>query len=167
MAMRKTNRKSMPPKVDTGFDRQLDYAEDRLRLFEKQVDQEPWKTAHVEAMRCLAFQDALAFGIALYDLVIDLDDAIRGAVLRREVPHDPKYDVAVRKFFRWWLKPCGHVERDLLAFEKQGFVVDHADEFRKRYDEATWMLKPAGEAFDHPKMVDARDIAIDEVHAAE
>ena len=46
-----------------------------------------------------------------------------------------------------------------------GELDDASEELRTRVSEARWMLLPASEAFNHPKMVALRDAAIDEMRA--
>lgn len=145
----------------------FDQAKRRMALYRQEVGREPWKQEHDEAMKCLSFEATLACGVRLYDLCIELDEAFRDVALRAGDSAEEKKRLleASRKLFAWWLRPCEQVERELANFERKGYIVEHGQDFRKRHAEAVWMLKPAAEAFNHDRMVDARDAAIDALRA--
>jgi hypothetical protein len=143
----------------------LEAHEKRVELFEKEVEGEAWKQDHEKAMRCLAFETTLRFGIEIYDALIDFDEKVRSKVLAGHAHFDPDYDAAIHRVISWWLKPCAAVEKEIQSFRDAGFEIEQADAFRTRHADARWMLKSAGEAFDHPKMVESRDRAIDDLRA--
>ena len=135
----------------------------RLKLFQKELDAADgdWKADHELAMKVLAFESALRFGIMIFDglMELDNDEGLQAEVLRSEINaghHDPVRDLLVD-----WLKPCASVETRIQEFLAAGFQVELAGEFRKRHEEAKWILSPAKEVFNHSKMVALRDEAID------
>lgn len=138
--------------------------EQQLELYGKQAHDEPWKHEHLVAMQCISFEQLLRQGMFLFDEVMRFDEEVRGLMLRGEFKHD-RHDQNIRELVELWLKPCARIEATITCFEGLNYVVDGAAEFRKRHDEAVWILKPAGEAFDDPKMVECRDSAIDELRA--
>jgi len=137
----------------------------RLELFRQEVEAEPWKKAHAEAMDCVMFEGTLSIGIMIYESLIAADEKLRGDLLKGNCVFDPKQDENMRLLFRGWMAPCAKAEERIQALTAAGFKVENAEKFRKCYDEARWMLLPAGEAFDDPKMVECRDKAIDDLRA--
>jgi hypothetical protein len=140
---------------------------ERLRLYEREVEDEPWKKDHIRAMKCRSFEELLQFGIMIYDGLIRADEVLRNEVLSGRMAHDPSVDRAIKELFQWWLRPCDKVEAGLLSLEREGFEVKFAADFRTRCKEARWILLPPEKAFDHPKMVALRDRAIDAMRANE
>lgn len=137
----------------------------RLRIYRDDVQQ--WKTDHHEAMECLSFEATLKHGVELYDFLIWLDEQVRHHMLKHPTEGDASILAALKKLFTLWLEPCEDVENHLRRFERKGFTVKFAKDFRVRCAEARWMTKPAGEAFDHPRVVEARDAAIDAIRSGE
>lgn len=137
-------------------------ASGRVDLFASEAA-ERWKADHRDAMACLGLEQTLALGIAIYDQLIALDLAIREAMLSREEASAVDLEVLdlLVGLIRRWLEPCQKFDRRVARFEALGFEVEGAEEFRKRWAEAKWNLKPADEAFDSPEMVALRDKAID------
>jgi hypothetical protein len=143
-------------------------AGERIQRFEQDVGEEAWKTQHAVAMRCFALQDTIASGLCLYHSLVALDEAVRDALLS-----DPKRSNAqtaavlaeIHKLFAWWLKPCSNVDRAIAELEGQGFEVDGAANFRSCYAEARWIVDE--NALSHPKMVEARDAAIDALRSGD
>lgn len=134
---------------------------DRIRTFQNEVETEPWKQEHLEAMACLSFESTLKFGLDIYEALHKVDTAVRGVILSDGKCDKEKTLKGLRLLFEWWLKPCGRVEKDLIAFEKRGFKVENADAFRKAHAECVWILKPAKEAFGDDRLIEARDQAVD------
>jgi len=137
--------------------------EKRLRLFEHEVEE--WKRDHDEAMECFDLERTLCLGIFIYDTLIKLDEEVRVGFLKGTAPFDPQYEKDIEALFEWWLKPCEAVEEKLRKFIARFGSVDRAEEFRKRHAEAKWAKMPLGEIVDHPKMVELRDKAIDDLRA--
>ena len=137
----------------------------RVDLYRSEVDQ--WKQDHEEAMACLSFEQTLQLGVSLYDFLISLDEEIRSRMLSGQMQQDAGLLKAVKALFGAWLLPCPRVEERLRKFERKGYTMKLASEFRSRCAEARWMMKPAGEAFDHQRVVDARDEAVDAIRSGE
>ena len=149
------------------IDATLAQAEGRLEYFEGEVTAEAWKHAHARAMKCRAFESTLQFGCELFDTIVEADCVLRGLMTDGALSVDPKqYEKVIRGLISWWLRPCEPLETNIREFEREFGQVEHAGEFRKRHAEALWMLKPAAQAFDDPKMVACRDKAIDELRSA-
>ena len=68
----------------------------------------------------------------------------------------------LRRVLRDWLKSGDHTERSLVEYERDYHDIASAGRFRQCVQEARWILAPAAEAFDHPRMVGLRDAAVDE-----
>jgi hypothetical protein len=141
-------------------------AEGRLRLFEEEVSREPWKVDHDEAMRCMALEETLQFGVQLYDHLVKLDEATRATTLAASAPDAAECVKLIRNLFEWWLRPGVALEREIKRMRDRGFRVDSAEAFLTRKAEAEWALAPAEDLFRHPRFVKARDAAIDECRSA-
>ncbi len=137
----------------------------RIACYRKEVESEPWKQDHEDAMDCISFQSTLEFGIGLYDFLVRIDERVRDEMLKNKASRDAKVLQIIRRLFGEWLVPCEAVNARLVDLEKKGFDVEHAAAFRKRHAEAIWMLKPASKAFADDKFVEARDEAIDALRA--
>jgi hypothetical protein len=135
-----------------------------VRRFKEDVEAEPWKVLHEQAMRCYAFQDLLKVGVNLFESFVALDEALR-LVLSKKAKRTPEETTGLlekmRFLFTWWIEPCARFERELVKLEKDFGEIEHAADFRRCYEEAKWMLADAKDALKHPKMVEARDAAID------
>ena len=144
----------------------VEFARRRVELFARDVDAESWKLDHEKAMRCLNFEEFLKNGIGTFDFIVRLDESFREQAMRaRERGEVAENEVialqATLDLMKAWLLPCEGAEQALKHFEASEFDVIGAEEFRKRREEATWMVADAKDAFAHEKIVAERDEAVD------
>jgi hypothetical protein len=138
-------------------------AQGRIRLLGEEV--EAWKRDHKVAMECLSLQETLRFGIEVYHALHRIDEELRDRALSGSVKFTEKTAKRINDFFRDWLKPGEMCVHAIAVFSKKNYHVENADEFLAAYREALWIVMPASKMFDHPKMVELRDRAIDDLRA--
>lgn len=138
-------------------------ARERLRVFAHEVEAELWKRDHDEAMRCLSFEQTLSYGVAVFDLIIKLDEVGSEAVLEEDAAMVESFHASIRALLKWWLQPCAFIESELEAFELKGYHVEAGADFRARHEEAKWILKDDALKFADPAFSELRDAAIDEL----
>jgi hypothetical protein len=88
----------------------------------------------------------------IFDLIISFDEKIR--ILSFTGRASEKGVWASEALLKRWVKDCDTYIPD-----------SRIPELKKRYEEAKWILDPADEALGHPKMVELRDQAIDDLRA--
>jgi hypothetical protein len=98
--------------------------------------EEGWKRDHDEAMHCRDFEEALAFGIAIFCALVQVDVARRHRVERGLEGPDPDEDEGMRESFRRWLRPCAQVLAALKTLEGKFGAVEGAADFRRCCEEA-------------------------------
>src|SRR5437870_2969333 len=76
-----------------------------------------WKKAHDEAMHCLDFEELLAFGLSVYNLLNRLDEVWRLKVHKHVVDYDAKVEKIIAALYARWLGPCQAVLKRLKALE--------------------------------------------------
>ena len=89
---------------------------------------ETWKPDHDLAMACVHFEDLLLKGIQSLGEIVAYHQTWQ--VLSGQVEPNLSMDQAIWDMYAWWLRPCKRVKRELRFFERQGFTVEHAAEFR-------------------------------------
>jgi hypothetical protein len=147
--------------------------EAEVKCFSKLVGSRPWKQEDTdEAMECLEIEEALSFGVSVYDRLVLIDEKIRSLALEQDLASDAvkrskgvKAVKTMKQVFKIWLGLCPEIEADIKRFEKKGYAVAFAKEFRQRHKEARWSVGKAREAFSSKKMTALRDAALEE-HAA-
>lgn len=142
--------------IDESLKRELD-------LFADQSER--WKQDHQQAMACCTFEEVLSKGVLVFDMITSADERWRAAVCAERTTYDPQVDEAVRAAYQAWLSPCEAILKDLDYFERTGFFVEHAKQFRSRWREAVGILTADDQFFAHDKLVEARDHALDELEA--
>jgi len=140
-----------------------------VRTFRCDVQGEPWKKQHEEALRCFELEDTLERGVNLFKLLVWLDEALRLAMARSPSKTTELLPLLRRleDVFQYWLKPCDAVEQVIQQFESSYGPVRNAEEFRRCHAEARWMLDDPALTMDHPKIIEARDEAIDSLRAGD
>ena len=91
---------------------------------------EAWKPDHDLAMACGQLEDLLLAGIRSLHEIAVYHQGWQKQVLSGQQNPDLAMDQAVWDMYAWWLRPCTRVKRELRFFERQGFTVEHAAEFR-------------------------------------
>lgn len=128
---------------------------------------EVWKRDHERAMACYNFQDLLEKGIAAFEFSNRVDEAYRRAVLRGEEAFDKAVNDRIAGLFISWIATGREVLRNLEAFERAGFRVEHSDAFRRCCREAEGIVAPPSDFFSDDALVMLRDDAIDAHHRGE
>ena len=96
---------------------------------------ESWQPDHDLAMACLAFEELLRAGIDSLSKIRSSHGEWQHAVMTCTAPPNLSVDQGIWDMYAWWNRPCRRVSRELRFFEKQGFEVKHADEFRAAWSE--------------------------------
>lgn len=136
-------------------------ARGEVRQYRASVYDEPWKAEHEAAKKLFSFEERLAFGVGLFQYLIQIDETWRCRVMNRECEYDQRVDTLLGKLFKWWASPRNKIERHIRKYEDLGYEVAHASEFRKCCAEAEWMITSPEKLFDRPEFVQLRDEAID------
>ena len=107
---------------------------------------ETWKPDHDLAMACVHFEDLLLKGIQSLGEIVAYHQTCQQQVLSGQVEPNLSMDQAIWDMYAWWLRPCKRVKRELRFFERQGFTVEHAAEFRdslrKLLDDRKGLVRP-------------------------
>src|SRR5882724_11200822 len=95
-------------------------ASESLNRYERRAEayEEQWNKDHDKAMRCLAFEELLAFGLSIYQFINHIDEAWRRKVHQGLMEYDPAVKNAITSLFKSWLRCCKRVEKRLTALEK-------------------------------------------------
>jgi hypothetical protein len=107
---------------------------------------EAWKPDHNLAMACGHFEDLLLKGIQSLGEIVAYHQSWQQQVLSGQQEPNLSMDQAIWDMYAWWLRPCKRVKRELRFFERQGFTVEHAAEFRdslrKLLDDRKGLVRP-------------------------
>ena len=107
---------------------------------------EAWKPDHDLAMACGSFEDLLLKGIESLLEIVSWHQGWQEQVLSGQHEPDLAMDQAIWDMYAWWLRPWKRVKRELRFFERQGFTVEHASEFRdslqKLLDDRKGLVRP-------------------------
>lgn len=107
---------------------------------------EAWKPDHDLAMACVRFEDLLQTGIESLREIEACHQGWQEQVLSGQHEPDLAMDQAIWDMYAWWLRPRQRVKRELRFFERQGFTVEHAAEFRdalqKLQDDRKHLVRP-------------------------
>lgn len=107
---------------------------------------EAWKPDHDLAMACGRFEDLLRTGIESLREIVAYHQVWQEQVLSGQHEPDLAMDQAIWDMYAWWLRPWQRVKRELRFFERQGFKVEHAAEFRdalqKLQDDRKGLVRP-------------------------
>lgn len=126
---------------------------------------ETWKVYHDHAMKCYDFEDFLGVGIALFDGITDFDERHRARVLANEVEYDPEHSATIKDAYRWWLRPCEHIQAKIDSLRADFGILKNAEEFLSRCREAKGILMEDAEFFTGETFIELRDEALDEFRA--
>ncbi len=91
---------------------------------------EAWKPDRDLAMARRQLEDLLLAGIRSLHEITAYHHTWQEQVLSGQQKPDLAMDQAIWDMYAWWLRPCTRVKWELRFFERQGFTVDHAAEFR-------------------------------------
>ncbi len=105
--------------------------DNQMACYRESIDEEPWKTAHYDAMRCMALEDCLRFGISLYENIQSHRERV--AEMKGQISGDD-FDRSMAKADELeglWMLPCTHVEAAIRHFESRHYEVSGAERFRE------------------------------------
>src|SRR5438552_3283842 len=91
---------------------------------------ESWKLNYVRAMESQAFEDWLEYGLALLAFIRRLDQRYRERVQAGTLPMSHDIAEGIHRLYETWYSPCGKLVELLAQFEREGFVIANAGEFR-------------------------------------
>ncbi len=124
-----------------------------------------WKPGLEHATACYALEFVVAQGIALFDLITRADETWRSAVLDGRVEYTKENDDSFAQAYEDWLRLCDEILPDIARAEREGFVLEKAEDLRSRVREAKGILTADEKFFVDDKFVALRDQAIDEHRA--
>jgi len=93
-------------------------------------DMESWKVDHHAAMRCRDFEGRLIFLNGLIELFFDLRGKYEASSTPGVLRYDPSLEDQMEQALERLSSACRGLESRIRDFEKQGFAVDGADDFR-------------------------------------
>lgn len=135
----------------------------RLEDYGEQV--EDWNNDHERALHCMEFELLLGHGLSLLSQVNTIDEKIRLKMFREEIEYDARFDDVLENYYKWWLKPCDKLLKELNLLEQEGFSIERAGEFRAACREVQGILTVDNQFFSGNALTDLRDQAIDEHRA--
>jgi len=94
------------------------------------VNAEAWKPAYDQAMACGQLEDLLLAGVRSLHEITAYHHGWEEQVLSGQHEPDLAMDQAIWDMYAWWMRPCTRIKRELRFFERQGFTVEYAAEFR-------------------------------------
>ena len=92
---------------------------------------ESWKLDHDRAMECHAFEDWLEYGLALLGLIRRIDQRYRDRLRSGEATISHEFVESIQHLYETWYSPCGKLLEMLAQFEREGFAIANAQEFRE------------------------------------
>lgn len=102
---------------------------------------------HETAMECLDFEGFLAFGLSLVRFVDRFDLAWQSKVRKGLIPPQKEIEDLVDAMYKAWMHPCDRVMKRIEEFEKEGFQVSGAEDFRLACREVKGILTPDEDFF--------------------
>jgi hypothetical protein len=120
--------------------------------YNRRAESEKWKKDHDEAMKCLELEEAIAFGLTIYNLMNRVDEICRLAVHKKKVPYNPDVEKNLTHAFREWFRGSKKLEKILGKFESLGYEVTGAEEFRAACREVGGILTEDEEFFAGDKL---------------
>jgi hypothetical protein len=127
---------------------------------------EKWKQDHEEVMASYSFEDLLAKGVSLFNLIVSAEERWRLEIHRGVIRYSDETYARHVELIRHWLATGERLLPNLKRFEDAGFFVKHAKRFRRCIREAQGILTPDDQFFSHDRLVEERDRAIDEARSA-
>jgi hypothetical protein len=125
------------------------------------IDQQ-WRADHVEAATCWDFEDLLRLCVEAFERINRQEEAWRRSVLRGERPYSAEEENEFIVLCGKWTEVCGKFLPPLAGFERRGFQIESAGQFRSCIREAEGILTPDAKFFVADALVRMRDAAIEE-----
>jgi hypothetical protein len=143
----------------------LELAQSKARVYRDEV--ELWKTDHEQAMLFFAFEDVVADGIRVFELVNRLDETIRTRLYQNDRECGAESLAAIDTIYDLLRRACGAIEDVLPSVEADFGAVRNAEKFRSVCHELRCMQIPDEEFFADDALVQLRDEAIDQYRGGE
>lgn len=123
--------------------------------------------AHRTAGECLDLEAVLAVGLKFHEVLADLDRDLHEAWLDGTIPFDSASERALRGLYASWLAPHSALLEAVGRFEREGYVVAHADAYRCAVRQAQGAVRDDDAAF-APEFVEQQSArAVDEFRRGE
>jgi hypothetical protein len=107
----------------------------RLDRIDREVDREPWRETHDEAMKCRNVEDALRAELALYRQIEDLDIEMRLS-WAKGAAYDADMDRRMEDALHRWVKRASTFVKVIRQCRREFGEVEGADEFLRVYRDA-------------------------------
>ncbi len=95
-------------------------------------------------------------------MLIQLEERWRAAIAAKPESYDQRAHQELDAMFAQWLAAAEKFDKMLTELESQKLVVEHAEGFRRRLRQARDISMADSEFFNHSKLVELRDAALDE-----
>jgi hypothetical protein len=93
--------------------------------------EESWKQDHRAAMACRDLEDTSAVGIAVFQLLVRVEDSWRERVFRGTEDYSAEHDHWVQGLFRLWLQVTEDVLKAIPSLEQHFSSMERAKELRE------------------------------------
>ncbi len=130
------------------------------------AEAENWKATHDVADDCLDFEELLALGNSIFDMIDRWDTVWHRKVHSMAIPFDAEAEGRIVALYRLWLGPADLMLAAIARFEAEGCEVAGAGAFRDRCGEARGLLIPDGEFFG-PELIPHQEQALAEHRGGE
>lgn len=150
-------------------ERRFNYVEARAGLYSTQceigADEDLMRDSAV-AILCFDFADLVGQGNGLYESINSLDDDWRKLVYTEAIPYVESFENRIKRLYEKWLevsrKVLGLYNRIESEFESRGFDTTPIHDLRKAVREVEGMVTDDSAFFHDAKLVELRDVAIDD-----
>ena len=139
-----------------------DFTVNLVRENLKQIENEPWKTDHAQAMRCREFEEWLKLCIETFERINRLDEGYRSSVYDKDVEYDAAWDETVLDLYRQWRHRVSGFPQVMEDLAKKYEHIEYSDEFLRCLLEVDGILTPDGEFFADGRLTELRERAIRE-----
>jgi len=130
---------------------------EQLKLYEA----ERWRVDHDAAMHCLDVENAISFGVYLFERISRADEFWQLQVFNGAALQSEEIDKGTAELYQLWAGNSDRYLTELDRLEKQGFEVVGADEFRRCCKEVRGIITDDVKFFSGDKFVELKDLAID------
>lgn len=108
---------------------------------------ESWKALHDEASTCIDFEELLALGNSAFELIDRWDVIWHQKVHAGSIPYDAEHEQEILNLYKLWMAPSEYVLQEIGRFERNGYELVGAKEFRKRCEDGRGLMSSDDDFF--------------------
>jgi hypothetical protein len=153
-------------------ERRFNYVEARAGLYCTQLEldsDEALMQDSALAILCFDFADLVGQGNSLYGSINSLDNDWRRLVYTEAIPYAESFENRIKRLYGKWLDTSTRVidlyNKIESEFLSRGFDTTPVHDLRKAVREVRGMLVDDSAFFRSAKLIELRDVAIDDVHS--